>query len=143
MIRATASVDGLPFTFNATVGGLAIYLDNWALIDLAEGNPSRRKRFVATLQSGADVLFSLTNVVELSGPQGESIDIVRNFLDEIGPHWFPVELVSSNMLTVQVESVGNTWVQNHPLSPGPSTLCGLAPDLDRVRFPRLASSTSV
>ena len=86
MIRVTARVDGRPFTFNATVSGLAIYLDSWALIDLAEGDPSRRKRFVATLQSGAELLFSVTNVAELSGPQGQSIDIVRNFLDEIGPH---------------------------------------------------------
>src|SRR6266851_4944250 len=39
-----------------------------------------------------DLLFSVTNAAELSGPQGKSADAVRMFLDEIGPRWFPVEL---------------------------------------------------
>ncbi len=92
MIRATPSVDGLRITVDATVNGLAVYLDNWAVIDLAEGNPSRRKRFIDSLHSDADLLFSVTNAAELAGQQGQSVDTVRTFLDEIGPHWFPVEL---------------------------------------------------
>jgi hypothetical protein len=92
MIRATASLEGPLFSFNATVSGLAVYLDNWAVIELARGDPSRRRRFVETLRSGGDLLFSVTNAAELSGPQGNSANIVRNFLNEIGPHWFPVEL---------------------------------------------------
>lgn len=92
MIRATATIEGPPFTFNVTVSGLAVYLDNWAVIELAKGDPSRRRRFVQTLHSGADLLFSVTNAAELSGPQGNSANFVRSFLDEIGPHWFPVEL---------------------------------------------------
>jgi len=79
--------------FRATVRGLAIYLDNCAIYDLAEGNPSRRRRFIAALHSGsADLMFSVTNAVELSGPQGKSFDIVKSFLDEVGPNWFPIEL---------------------------------------------------
>jgi hypothetical protein len=92
MIRATSSIDGPAFTFNATVNGLAVYLDNWAVIDLAEGDPTRRRRFVNSLCSGGDLLFSFANVVELTGARGGSFDIVKGFLDEIGPHWFPVEL---------------------------------------------------
>jgi len=60
--------------------------------DLAEGDPSRRKRFVAAVRSGMDLLFSVTNAAELSGPQGRSAEAVRAFLDEIGPHWLPIEL---------------------------------------------------
>ena len=92
MITATSSIDGPAFTVSATVNGLAIYLDNWAVIDLAEGDPSRRRRFIDALQSGADLLFSVTNAAELIGPEGESFDTVKSFLNQLGPHWFPVEL---------------------------------------------------
>jgi hypothetical protein len=74
------------------VNGLAIYLDNWAVIDLAEGDPSRRKRFVDAVCTSGDILFSEANAAELSGPRGQSVDTIRTFLDELGPHWFPVEL---------------------------------------------------
>jgi hypothetical protein len=87
MIRATTSC------FNVTVSGLAIYLDNWAVINLAKGDRSRRKRFIDALcTGGADLMFSVANAAELIGPQGDSRDAVRAFLDEVGPHWFPVEL---------------------------------------------------
>ncbi len=85
-------MDSPPLTLNATVSGLAVYLDNWSLIDLAKGDPSRRKRFVDAVGTGGDLLFSATNAAELTGPQGRSLDAVRTFLDEVGPHWFPVEL---------------------------------------------------
>jgi hypothetical protein len=77
MIRVTSSIDGAPLTFNATVSGLAIYLDNFSLIKLAKGDLSRRKRFFDALRLGADLLFSVTNAVDLAGPQGRSLDAVR------------------------------------------------------------------
>ena len=92
MIRATSGSDGPLLTFNATVSGLAIYLDNFSLICLAKDDPSRRKRFVDALRNSGDLLFSVTNAAELAGPKGRSLDAVRTFLDELGPHWFPVEL---------------------------------------------------
>jgi hypothetical protein len=92
MISATSSFDGPAFTVNVTVNGLAVYLDNWAVIDLAEGDPSRRKRFVEAVRTGGDLLFSVANAAQLAGSQGESADAVRAFLDDLGPHWFPVEL---------------------------------------------------
>lgn len=92
MIRATSGIDGPPLTFNATVGGLAIYLDNFSLVELARHDPPRRRRFIDALHSGAELLFSVTNAAELAGLQGRSLDAVRTFLDEVGPHWFPVEL---------------------------------------------------
>ena len=79
------------FGMRASVDGLTVFLDNFAIIDLAKRNPDRRKRFIATLNRGVDVLFSVSNAAELSGPQGDSFTIVREFLDEIGTHWFPVE----------------------------------------------------
>jgi hypothetical protein len=50
MIRATSKPDGPSFmTLNASVSGPTVYLDNWAMGDLAEGDPSRRNRFVAAV----------------------------------------------------------------------------------------------
>ncbi len=92
MIRTTSRPDGPLMTVNASVSGPVVYLDNWAIGDLAEGDASRRRRFIAALCSGMDLLFSVTNAAELSGPQGKSADAIRMFLDEIGPRWFPVEL---------------------------------------------------
>jgi hypothetical protein len=92
MIRATSNFDGPPFTFVATASGLAVYLDNWAVIDLAKGDASRRARFVHAICTGGDLLFSTTNAIELTGPQGKSFDAVKSFLDRLGPHWVPIEL---------------------------------------------------
>lgn len=92
MLRVTATSDGPVFTLNATAAGVVIYLDNWAICDLAEGEPSRRRRFLECVSSGAELLFSVANAAELSGPQGKSADSVRAFLDEIGPRWLPAEL---------------------------------------------------
>lgn len=79
------------FGMTASVNGLAVFLDNFAIKDLAKGDPVRRKRFIATLDRGVDVLFSVSNAAELSGPQGDSFVTIREFVDEIGTHWFPVE----------------------------------------------------
>jgi len=76
---------------HASVGGLAVFLDLFAIKELAKGDPARRKRFIALLDRGVEVLFSVSNAAELSGPQGPSSEKMREFLDEIGPHWFPVE----------------------------------------------------
>jgi len=53
------------------VEGVAIYLDNFAIIDLAKGDPARRARFVRAIRDGgAELLFSVGNAVELLGPEG-------------------------------------------------------------------------
>src|SRR5260370_41999115 len=87
-----------------TVSDLAIYLDNWAIIELAKHDPSRRQRFIDSLSTGgADLLFSVTNAAELTGPQGKSRDAVRVFLEKIGPHWFPVVLNSMDAIQREVD----------------------------------------
>ena len=54
-----------------SVSGAVVYLDNWAVIELAKKDPSRRSRFIDIVHSGIDVLFSVTNAAELSGPQAD------------------------------------------------------------------------
>jgi hypothetical protein len=76
----------------ASVRGVAVFLDQWAINDLARRDPVRRRRFVAAVRRGADLLFSITNAAELTGPQGHSWAQMRAFLDDLGPCWFPVEL---------------------------------------------------
>lgn len=103
MIRATANANGSPFTLNASVSGPVVYLDNWAIYDLAEGDSSRRTRFIGAIRSGVELLFSVTNAAELSGPQGRSADAVKAFLDEIGPHWFPAKLDPTETIKLEIE----------------------------------------
>jgi hypothetical protein len=79
------------FSMHASVTGFPVYLDNFAIKELAKGDPARRRRFIAALDRGVEVMFSVANAAELSGPQGPSFDKMRVFLDEIGPRWFPVE----------------------------------------------------
>jgi hypothetical protein len=88
----SARMNGGEVNFDMSVGGLAVYLDNWAILDLAKHNPARRQRFIDAMRAGADLMFSVTNAAELSGPQGRSADLAKEFLNEIGPRWFPTEL---------------------------------------------------
>ena len=90
-MSVSASPDG-PLRFSATVRGVPVYLDHDSLLEIAKGDANRRRRFVASLHAGGDLLFSATNATELGGPQGRSADALRTFLREIGPNWFPVEL---------------------------------------------------
>ena len=68
-----------------------VYLDNWAIIELARGDASRKDRFLKALDQGGELLFSWTNATELWGPQGSSAEEVRTFLRSIGAHWIPLE----------------------------------------------------
>jgi len=92
MISATSNIDGPPITFNVTLRGLAIYLDTYALIHLAEHDLLLGKRLLPLFGNSLDLLFSVTNAAELAGSQGASFEAVKTFLNEIGPNWFPVEL---------------------------------------------------
>jgi hypothetical protein len=92
VLRVVAGNNGAAFTVNASLVGIAVYLDNFAIIDLAEGDVARRQQFVSALHSGAELLFSVSNLVDLTGPTGASLDTMKVFLDEVGAHWFPVEL---------------------------------------------------
>ena len=91
MLSIHAGNEGLPQVV-AQLSGVAVYLDNWAIIELANGDPKRRERFVTALKSCGSLLFSFTNSIELGEAEGEPAKRVRAFLDEIGAHWIPLEL---------------------------------------------------
>ena len=91
MIAFKPNQDGV-LGVNASICGFPVFLDQFAMKELACRSPSRRKKFLEAVHCGAEVLFSVSNAAELTGPQGDSFQEIRNFLDEIGPRWFPVEL---------------------------------------------------
>jgi hypothetical protein len=91
MITVTAGTSD-PLIFTARLHGAAVYLDNFAIKALAKGDPERRRRFVDSIHKGAELLFSVANAAELSGPKENSFDIIKNFLNDLGAHWYPVEL---------------------------------------------------
>jgi hypothetical protein len=103
MIQATIR-SGHP-ALEASVNGIAIYLDNWAIKSLAKDNPELSERFIAAVHKGADVLFSMNNVVEALGPQGKSSDAFKAFLNRLGPHWYPM---TGNYLRV-IEREDKGW----------------------------------
>lgn len=71
------------------VRGIAVYLDNFAIIRIAKESQQRRDRFLNCLSDGsADLLFSVANSIDLVG----SNKTVKAFLKEIANHWFPVDL---------------------------------------------------
>jgi hypothetical protein len=82
-----------------SIAGPAVFLDNFALKELAKGDALRRRRFLAAISRGAELLFSVANAAELTGFQGGSFLEVRAFLEEIGPRWFPVELNPYEVVT--------------------------------------------
>jgi hypothetical protein len=112
MIRWTMK-NGEP-TFDASVNGYTVYLDNWAIAEFAEGDASRRGRFLDAVHAGIDLMISVTNIAELSGPQGESALSAKAFLDEVGPHWFPVEMDVVEVIKREVKSPGGMRLCESP-----------------------------
>lgn len=96
-------VDGKP-GLESSVRGIAVYLDTFAIKSLAKGDASLRQRFIAALCDGADLLFSIANALEISGAQGASSQAVRALLDELGPNWYPIEMVPQ--MVMQREAAG-------------------------------------
>lgn len=93
MITIT-STDDAPLRFNVHVAGVAAYLDNFALIELAKPSKAeRRVRFMtAFMESNGSLFFSGTNAAELAALKGGSASNVRAFLDGFSAHWAFVEL---------------------------------------------------
>lgn len=69
--------------------GIAVYLDNFAIIRIAQESRERGDRFLNCLSDEcADLLFSVANSIDLVG----SNKTVKAFLKQIANHWFPVDL---------------------------------------------------
>jgi len=97
MLKAVIA-DG-QLTFESSVRGIAIYLDTFALKSFAKGDASLRQRFVAAVNNGADLLFSVTNGVEISGATGASSEAVKAFLNELGPNWYPIQMSTDEVMS--------------------------------------------
>lgn len=107
MITITTTNDA-PLRFNVHVAGVAAYLDNFALIELAKpSEAARRDRFMtAFMESSGSLLFSGTNGAELAALKGNSASSVRAFLDGFGAHWAFVELDPGRVM--EREAAGQT-----------------------------------
>lgn len=82
MLESFETAEGV-FT-RATVGYVGVFLDNWAIIDLAKGDSTRRDRIIRAFNSGADLMFSPVSAMEVLGPSEESsIAPIKAFLDAI------------------------------------------------------------
>lgn len=90
MINVTVSADG-NVDVQATVRQPGVYLDQDSLIDISR-TLARRQRFLNTLRTKGTLLFSWTNAFDLSGPQGDNVTRLREFLAAIGPNWVPIEM---------------------------------------------------
>lgn len=102
MMTAKAGSD-CPLVVDASLKGVAVYLDNFALIEFAKGDRARRQRLVSAFYKGADLAFSVTNAAELVGPQGQQVAELKAFLDEIGPNWFPLQLNAHSVVMRELE----------------------------------------
>lgn len=120
MLKPVIAADG-QLTFEATVRGIAIYLDTFALRFLARGDRSLRERFVTAVNCGADLLFSVTNAVEICGATGASSEALKSFLNELGPNWYPIEMSLDEVMKREQQG----------LSPG---ACCIDEDLLRAFF---------
>ena len=77
------------YRLSGVVRGIAVYLDNFAIIRIAQKSQQRRDSFLNCLSDGsADLLFSVANSIDLVG----SNKTVKGFLKRIANHWFPVDL---------------------------------------------------
>ena len=135
-----AGPDGLPVIV-AKLEGVAVYLDNWAIIELANGDPKRRERFVKALKACGSLMFSFTNSIELGEAEGQPSERVRAFLDEVGAHWLPIELNPWTVMNREVRGQTNpppcislrfieTFARDrmYEQSPGGSKLVDLSPE---------------
>lgn len=93
MIKALLHPITGALNLSASVGGTAVYLDNFAISSLATGDATVRRRFVAAINSGADLMFSIAHAIEL--PNSVT---VKAFLDELGDRWYPIEMVIQKVL---------------------------------------------
>jgi hypothetical protein len=106
MIRFTCA-DSHRVELDASASGLRVYLDHWAIIELARHNSSRRRRFVEAICAKGDLLFSFANIAESVGLKGKSAEVVKDFLNSLGANWVPVEL-SEEVIRLEMTGADST-----------------------------------
>lgn len=145
MMRVTTDQDGKVFIEAEMTNRYGVYLDNDSLLELARTRDSSlRDRFVAAMNRRGTLLFSLTNAIELSGPQGNSVVLVRQFLDRFGAEWIPLELNPWKVVKRESEGrigaaplseafmLGYAERRLYDLSPEGSEIVGLSEDFFRL-----------
>ena len=102
VIRFKPTASGLP-EISISLEGVTVFRDQFAVTILAKENPTRRLRFTTAMNNGGDLVFSVSNAAEITGPTGESATQVKEFLTELGAHWFPVEMDAKTVSDREVE----------------------------------------
>jgi len=102
MLRLRATNDR-SFKIDAQIEGPSVFLDHFAMIRLAREDSARRAKFVKTIQDGGDLIFSLTNAVELTQVKGETYDRLKEFLNLLGPRWYPIEMDAKEVSNREVD----------------------------------------
>ena len=85
--------NGDDYTVNFEIRSPIIYLDHCGLRGISSKNSPKnhRERFFKIFQSKGTLFFSLPNVTDLAENSGQSLNDIESFLEEIGPHWLPLE----------------------------------------------------
>lgn len=97
-------------TITMSIRRPAIYLDHWALRCFSS-DPQRRNKFIAFFKTQGTLLFSLANVIEITGNTGRSAQQIWRFLAEVGEQWFPIAM---NPFTVIDREKGNLPGNDNP-----------------------------
>lgn len=80
-----------------------IYLDHWALRRLSEDR-AVGSRVISAFKHRGTLMFSVMNVAEIARTGlSESRQQVRDFLEEFGPHWFPMTIAPSRIIQAEEE----------------------------------------
>lgn len=108
----------------------SIYLDHWAIREISS-NTTFKARFLSTFKTKGTLLFSLVNAIEISRNRGQSLNEIQAFLEQIGEHWFPIEINPIKVINAERQYIpgGNTpnfadnflnayypYIHNGPLS---------------------------
>jgi hypothetical protein len=94
--------DGEAFELICSHHPPAIYLDHWALRLFAAERQQLGNNLLCELDRHGTLLVSVMNIREIAGNTGQSAAELRDFLDAIGPRWFPIS-ISPNEVAEQEE----------------------------------------
>ncbi len=88
----TIRAKGQDYDFELSTEPPSIYLDHWALRRLSEDSGLSR-RFLFAFKHRATLMFSVMNAAEIARDASpQRAQQVRDFLKELGPHWFPMTI---------------------------------------------------
>lgn len=107
MLKTTTVGKEIRADFTDSFSRVWIYLDNWALVNIAK-DQLLKQRFLAALRKNGSLLFSFTNAVEIGGPAGDSAAKLKVFLSEIENYWIPAEMNAETVITREEKGMGRT-----------------------------------